>query len=730
MSDVRAPTIRRAILLFAPFAAIALCVTYLLYASQATAIRAGAEATERRLLENAQQSFTQTLIVILSDLIYVANQDALATWLAAGDRGALKHLQSEHLAFARSRGFYDQIRLLDATGRETLRLEWNSGSPEIAPEGRLATARIDLAFQQAMTLERGQLYVTELARGDPLSTGEAGEPALSIAAPVFDRTGQKRGVVVLKYRAQRLIDRVRALGTEVSQIWLVDGAGNWVIGPSADGGAAADSDVAADEAAKTSFAAAYPIAWAQITGGGAATAMMSAPQGRFAYGRITAEDYRPLAVAQTVRVPAITGPTWIGVVHTPAAAIWAQTSELRRYVGLAAGVLLLLLAVAAWGLARQQLQRKDSEQRIRASEARFRDLLESAPDAIIIIDGSGGIELVNAQVERLFGYPRNELIGQSIDTLVPERMRERHTSQRKAYLAAAHSRQLGAGLDLRGLRKDGSEFPISLSLSPTRTGNSLSVFCGIRDISAQREAERKIQDLNRRLLQDNAELEGLNRELETFSYSVSHDLQAPLRTIAGFSQALQDDAGHKLDAGGRSHLERVRQAAQRMELLIEDLLKLASVSRTDMSKSTVDVSSLASEILSDLAAVEPHRAAQADIAPGLRASADPRLLRIALENLLSNAWKFTMPSPTAAISVGQEMTDSGLAFFVRDNGVGFDMAKAGRLFRPFHRLHEGRQFPGTGIGLATAQRVIRRHGGEVWARSQPGEGTVFYFTLR
>jgi PAS domain S-box-containing protein len=416
------------------------------------------------------------------------------------------------------------------------------------------------------------------------------------------------------------------------------------------------------------------------------------------------------------------------ITHTTSAVVLGQTADLRRATFLAASILLVFLATISYVLARHQLRRGDAERRIRLSESRFRDLLESAPDGIIILDAAGRIDLVNVQVERQFGYPRHELVGESIEKLIPGQLR--NLIGMAAQGDAAEREPPKPGADLRGTRKDGSEFPVWISFSPTRTDNGLGLFCDVRDVSAQRATERRIQELNRRLLQDNAELEALNREMETFSYSVSHDLRAPLRAITGFSQALQEDSGDRLNPDGRTHLERLRQAAQRMELLIEDLLALARVSRSEINKTSVNVSDLARDILGDLAAGDPRRQARAEITPGLRASADPRLLRIALENLLGNAWKFTRPSDPAAITVGQEMTAAGPAFFVRDNGVGFDMTRAAGLFRPFHRLHEGRQFPGTGIGLATAQRVILRHGGQIWARSRPGEGAIFYFTLQ
>jgi len=252
-------------------------------------------------------------------------------------------------------------------------------------------------------------------------------------------------------------------------------------------------------------------------------------------------------------------------------------------------------------------------------------------------------------------------------------------------------------------------------------------------VTARKEAEEKLcklnADLEERVRQRTTALETSNHELEAFAHSVSHDLRAPLRGIDGWSLALLEDYGKSLDEQAHKYLDRVRSEAQRMGRLIDDLLHLSRVSRTEMVIEQVGLTALAETIVGRLKESHPDRALEFAIAPQLACRGDTRLLEVALTNLLANAVKFTAPRSPARIEFGEEFQDGKRSFFVRDNGVGFDMTYARMLFAPFQRLHKTSEFPGTGIGLATVQRVIHRHGGEIWANSQVGAGATFYFTL-
>jgi signal transduction histidine kinase len=243
-----------------------------------------------------------------------------------------------------------------------------------------------------------------------------------------------------------------------------------------------------------------------------------------------------------------------------------------------------------------------------------------------------------------------------------------------------------------------------------------------KEIEERKRVEMQIQGVNTELL-------AANKELEAFSYSVSHDLRAPLRGIDGFSLALLEDYADKLDEEGRDYLHRVRAATQRMGELIDDLLHLSRVTRTEMKLQRSDLSAIGRAIAAELQKTQPERQAEFRIEESLQATVDPHLIRIALENLLGNAWKFTSKRESACIEFGRTHCDGSLAYFIRDNGAGFDPGYAQRLFGAFQRLHDKKDFPGTGVGLATVQRIIHRHGGRIWAESAVESGATFYFTL-
>ncbi len=368
----------------------------------------------------------------------------------------------------------------------------------------------------------------------------------------------------------------------------------------------------------------------------------------------------------------------------------------------------------------QRVQERTAE--LLASREQFSAIATTAQEAIVTANAAGAVTYFNPGAERIFGHTADEVRGRPLTILMPERYRERHRRGFARYLETGESKVIGRTLELTGLRRDGSEFPVELSLSAWRRDGE-PAFAGIlRDVTARREAEEALERYA-------SELQAVNEELEAFSYSVSHDLRAPLRSIHGFSQALLEDYRDRLDADGVDFLERVCAAVDRMGQLIDDLLELAQATRAAMRREAVDLGAVARGIADELRAAAPERPVRFSIADGLTVSGDARLLRLMMQNLLSNAWKFTSKESRAEIEVGASEDGGERTFFVRDNGAGFDMAYADQLFGAFQRLHAPSDFPGTGVGLALVQRIVHRHGGRIRAEGAVGSGATFHFTI-
>lgn len=365
---------------------------------------------------------------------------------------------------------------------------------------------------------------------------------------------------------------------------------------------------------------------------------------------------------------------------------------------------------------------KVAEEQVRAERQRFSDVLDKLPAYLVLLAPDYHVPFANRFFRERFGESHGRRCYEYLfNRTEPCEICESYTALKTN--APHHWEWTGPD----GRNYDIYDFPFK-----DTDGSPLIMEVGL-DITGRKQAEEKIHKLNaeleQRVHERTEQLEFANKELESFSYSISHDLRAPLRAIDGFSRIVLEDCAEKLDDNSRANLQRVCAATQRMGQLIDDLLQLSRLTRSEMRRATLDLSVLVKSVADELQKTEPNRQVKFEIQPGLTADADEILMRAVLQNLIENAWKFTGKQANAKIEFGRMICEGVPAFFVRDNGVGFDMTYAHKLFGAFQRLHAATEFPGTGIGLATVQRIIHRHGGRVWAESEPNKGATFYFTL-
>jgi PAS domain S-box-containing protein len=384
--------------------------------------------------------------------------------------------------------------------------------------------------------------------------------------------------------------------------------------------------------------------------------------------------------------------------------------------------------IAGIEIIRDMSQHRENEEALERQSRFLQKLIDTIPSPVFYKDADYRFMGCNAAFEVCIGLPREQVVGKTFHEFLPRELAD--TYHKKDVELFEHP----------GIQVYESEIPCATGCRRDVIFNK-AAFTGadgvpagivgvVMDITERKHAEEKIRGLNNDLSFRAAELVAANRELEAFSYSVSHDLRSPLTRIYSAGQLVKDMYSFQLDETGRTLLQTICDGCHDMEELIEALLTLSRVTSSKMNRTKCDLSKLAEIIAAELQVTEPERSLEFAIEPGLIDYGDPRLIRALLENLLANAWKYTRKVPETRIAFGMADIDGERVYFVRDNGAGFDMEKSDRLFKPFQRLHDNRNFKGTGIGLATVRRIVERHGGRVWGEGEVGRGATFFFTLK
>ena len=360
-------------------------------------------------------------------------------------------------------------------------------------------------------------------------------------------------------------------------------------------------------------------------------------------------------------------------------------------------------------------------EKLKKNEEKFRNLLESAPDAIVIVNKEGVIQLVNAQTEKIFGYKKEELLGQKVEILIPQRFVANHSHHRTDFFASPKARNMGAGLELFGKKKDGKELPVEISLSPLETEEGILVSAAIRDVTDRKKAEENLRILNEQLVRSNS-------ELEQFAYVASHDLQEPLRMVSSFLQLLEKKYKPKLDETAAQYIHFAVDGADRMKVLIKDLLAFSRVGSTKQELELVDIAKVVEDTKSVLRMAIEEKGAIIRSGPLPALNADSLMISQIFQNLVGNAIKYT-GTEKPVVEIGYSETDNHWLFSVKDNGIGIAPKYFDKIFVVFQRLHTKSSYSGTGIGLAICKKIAEKHGGKIWVESSEGKGSTFYFTI-
>jgi PAS domain S-box-containing protein len=703
-----------------------------------------------------------------------AEHSSLADWRA--------RLQEIFLSFANARPEYFQIRYIGVAGngKELVRIEMNKGVASVTPENRLQSKGGRDYYREILALKQGEVYVSELNLNREWGKVEVPHiRTLRSATPVYTPTGKMFGMVVINMNVGRMLDEVKSTTLMGVQTYLMNDKGDYLVNP--------------DPSRSFGFDLGHSYRWRDDLPGLPLAAdgdrqKMHGLHATEVHGRVMYVSFaqihfdprlpkRFLTLAFVLSESAIdkeiagvrdfTVSTIIGLAMLLAGILILIFSRTFRPLGEMTriahaigsgqydvilpnikygeiGTLVRAFREMLNGIKTREEQNKQLTTKVLASEKQANQIIDTAPEAIIVADMQGRIARVNARATQLFGYTREELTGRPVEMLLPERYRSEHVQHREQYTENPSQRMMGLGRELFALHKDGCEVPVEVGLNGMRIKNETYVIAVLADITRRKQAEEALLSMNseleQRVEERTRQLAASNRELEQFAYVASHDLQEPLRMVASYLQLVERRYKSKLDKTAGEFIDFAVDGANRMKQLIEGLLEYSRVQTRAKEFEAVDMEVILNSVLSDLQfrITERNAAITHDSLPCVMA--EPSQMQRLLLNLIGNALKYCEnPVPSihlaaqklkdATQGLATDLPASGWLFSVSDNGIGIEPEYAERVFQLFQRLHTREAYPGTGLGLALCKRIVERHGGRIWVEPHPGGGSVFYFIL-
>jgi PAS domain S-box-containing protein len=686
---------------------LVLGVCYAFYLREARDIASNSLDLETRRMDRFTGLFANDIGNSIRDLRLLVSGDGFQDYLLSGKPDDLRRAVRRAVYFSKDDLDYDKIRFIDEKGQEVFRVNHDG---TVVPPGELQNKRDRPFFQKSNALDDGQIFISRMDLNEENGTIEQPlKPTVRVATPVFDTSGHRRGIYILNILAQNTIDHLRNFVPRYADRFrLLNADGFWL----ADARSDDEWGFELPERSGDTLAKSNPELWSKMQQQPSGQEEMNG--GYFTWSRAVPTDFYP---GKPVKLVAEDPYLVFGSMITPQ--VWqAQFVRVRQTFILLAALLLILATGVTWFF----------HARRRANQERDR-FFNLTRDMLCVAGFDGHFKRVNPAWENALGYTPEEMRAKPFLEFVHPDDREK-TIKETANLAQGSE---VIAFENRYRCKDGSYRWLLWSARPLV--EEKLIYGSARDLTERKANEARIQKLNEELQQRAALLEAANNELESFSYSVSHDLRAPLRHIHGFVDLLQKSPALEKETSAQRYMGVIAKAAKQMGLLIDDLLAFSRTGRAEMHPVKIDMEDMVGQVIHDLEIEAQGRKVTWDVRSLPPAPGDPGLIRLVWVNLLGNAIKYTRPRDEAKIEVGAVTVEAKgadareIVYFVKDNGVGFDMQYAAKLFGVFQRLHRSEDFEGTGIGLANVQRIIMRHGGRVWAESKLDAGATFFFSL-